>query len=55
MVQVFKMTDTLKAELPRKLAEHRAIVAALERLIEASKNVINSTQFRVNRDALSRL
>ena len=37
MAQVFKMTDTLKAELPRMLKEHKAIVTALEKLIEASK------------------
>ena len=31
------MTDTLKAELPHMLEEHKAIVAALEKLIAASK------------------
>ncbi len=37
MAEVFKMTDTLKAELPHMLEEHKAIVAALEKLIAASK------------------
>lgn len=37
MVEVFIMTDTLKAELPRMLEEHKAIVAALEKLKEAAK------------------
>jgi hypothetical protein len=34
---VLPMTDRLKAELPRMLQEHRAVVAALRRLIEASR------------------
>jgi hypothetical protein len=37
MAQVFQMTDTLKAELPRMLDEHQAIVAALKKMIEAAK------------------
>lgn len=37
MAQVFQMTNTLKAELPRMLEEHRAIVAALKKMIEAAK------------------
>ena len=37
MAEVFKMTDTLKEELPHMLEEHKAIVAALEKLIAASK------------------
>lgn len=37
MAEVFKMTDRLEAELPQMLAEHREIVAALQRLIEAAK------------------
>lgn len=37
MAQVFQMTDTLKAELPRMLEEHQAIVAALKKMIEAAK------------------
>ena len=37
MAQVFQMTDTLKAELPRMLEEHQAIVAALKKLIEAAR------------------
>jgi hypothetical protein len=38
MAQVFKMTDTLKAELPRMLDEHQAIVTALKKLIEAARH-----------------
>lgn len=47
MAQVFKMTDTLKAELPRMLDEHQAIVAALKKLIEAAKqeNKMEHAQF----------
>jgi len=37
MAQVFSMTDTLKAELPRMLDEHQVIVAALKKLIEAAR------------------
>lgn len=38
MADVLKLTDRLAAELPTMLAEHKAIVAALERLIdEASR------------------
>jgi hypothetical protein len=37
MAQVFKMTDTLKAELPHMLDEHQAIVAALKKMIEAAR------------------
>lgn len=37
MAQVFTMTDTLKAELPRMLDEHQAIVTALKKLIEAAR------------------
>ena len=37
MAEVFTMTDALKAELPRMLEEHNAIVAALDQLIEAAK------------------
>jgi hypothetical protein len=36
MTQVLEMTDTLKAELPRMLEEHKAIVAALQKLIKAA-------------------
>ena len=36
MTQVLDMTDTLKVELPRMLEEHRAIVAALQKLIKAA-------------------
>jgi len=37
MAEVFRMTDTLKAELPKMLAEHRTIVAALNQLIAAAE------------------
>ncbi len=37
MEGVLEMTDRLKEELPQMLAEHRAIVSALEKLAEASK------------------
>ena len=36
MTQVLEMTDTLKAELPRMLEEHKAIVSALQNLIKAA-------------------
>jgi hypothetical protein len=38
MGDVISMTDKLEAELPAMLAEHKAIVKALERLIEAAKS-----------------
>ena len=37
MAEVLKMTDRLKADLPRMLEEHRAIVAALNRLGDAAR------------------
>jgi hypothetical protein len=37
MAEVLKMTDKLEVELPRMLAEHKEIVAALQRLVEAAK------------------
>jgi len=37
MAEVFKMTDTLKAELPQMVDEHKAIVAALKNLSDAAK------------------
>lgn len=37
MSEVLKMTDKLEAEMPTMLSEHREIVAALEKLIEAAK------------------
>jgi hypothetical protein len=37
MAEVLKMTDKLEAELPTMLAEHKDIVAALNKLIEAAK------------------
>jgi hypothetical protein len=37
MAEVLPMTDKLEAELPTMLSEHRAIVIALEKLIEAAK------------------
>ena len=38
MADVLKMTDKLEAELPQMLAEHRDIVAALSRLVDAAKD-----------------
>lgn len=38
MESVIEMTGRLKEELPRMLAEHRAIVAALEKLADVAKN-----------------
>ncbi|HMD81999.1 MAG TPA: hypothetical protein VKE92_11855 [Anaerolineales bacterium] len=37
MTQVLEMTDTLKAELPRMLDEHKLIVDALQKLIGAAR------------------
>lgn len=37
MAEVIALTDTLKAELPRMLEEHKAIVAALQKLIDAAR------------------
>jgi hemerythrin superfamily protein len=37
MKSVFGMTDRLKAELPKMLEEHKAVVAALEKLIMAAE------------------
>ena len=37
MVEVLEMTEKLEADLPQMLAEHQAIVAALQRLVEAAK------------------
>jgi len=37
MTQVLDMTDTLKAELPRMLDEHKVIVDALQKLIGAAR------------------
>ena len=37
MAEVFSMTDKLKAELPRMLEEHQAIVTALKQLKEAAR------------------
>lgn len=37
MADVLRMTDRLEAELPRMLAEHKQIVIALQRLVEAAK------------------
>jgi hypothetical protein len=47
MAEALKMTDKLKAELPRMLAEHKDIVAALQRLIEAAKaeNLLEYARF----------
>jgi hypothetical protein len=47
MKPVLAMTDRLKKELPEMLAEHRAVVAALERLAEAgtAENRADATRF----------
>lgn len=37
MAEVLNMTDKLEAELPTMLSEHKDIVAALNKLIEAAK------------------
>jgi len=37
MAEILVMTDKLKAELPQMLAEHKAIVAALEKLSAAAE------------------
>lgn len=41
MAEVLTMTDTLKAELPQMLEEHKGIVAALENLKEAAEQEKN--------------
>ena len=38
MADVLKMTDKLDAEMPRMLAEHKEIVTALQRLIDAARS-----------------
>lgn len=38
MAEVLKMTDRLEVEMPNMLAEHKDIVATLQRLIEAAKS-----------------
>jgi hypothetical protein len=37
MAEVLAMTDKLASELPQMLAEHKQIVAALEKLVAAAK------------------
>jgi hypothetical protein len=37
MAEVLKMTDKLEAELPTMLSEHKDIVAALKKLIDAAR------------------
>ncbi|MFN4142338.1 hemerythrin domain-containing protein [Aestuariivirga sp.] len=37
MADVLKMTDRLEAEMPKMMAEHRAITAALDALIAAAR------------------
>ena len=46
MADVLKMTDKLEAELPIMLSEHKAIVAALEQLIEAARSENNPDTVR---------
>lgn len=38
MAEALKMTEKLEAEMPQMLAEHKDIVVALQRLIEAAKS-----------------
>ncbi len=42
MADVLKLTDRLEAELPAMLAEHKTIVAALERLVLEAKRTERS-------------
>ena len=44
MAEVLSMTDKLEAELPRMLAEHKDIVRALQRLVEAAR-AENNTEY----------
>jgi hypothetical protein len=44
---VTAMTDRLKAELPRMLAEHRAITAALRRLADAAQAAGDEARMRL--------
>ena len=37
LAEAIRLTDKLEAQLPQMLAEHRDIVAALERLVEAAE------------------
>jgi Glu-tRNA(Gln) amidotransferase subunit E-like FAD-binding protein len=37
MKEILKMTDKLKAELPKMLQEHKAIVAAIDKLVKAAQ------------------
>lgn len=37
MKEILKMTDKLKAELPKMLQEHKAIIAALDKLVKAAQ------------------
>lgn len=46
MKDVVVMTDKLKAELVRMLEEHKAVVAALEKLIEAARREGKTEQIR---------
>jgi hypothetical protein len=47
MAEVLAMTDALRAELPRMLAEHKAIQAATVRLGEVAKAAGNATVERL--------
>ena len=46
MKEILKMTDRLKAELPQMLEEHKAIVAALDKLVKAAQEE-NKPEFAV--------
>ena len=37
MKEILKMTDKLKADLPKMLQEHKAIVAAFDKLVKAAQ------------------
>jgi hypothetical protein len=42
MAGIVTLTETLKSELPQMLAEHRAIVAALDELSAAARRATNA-------------
>ncbi len=44
MKEVIKMTDKLRTELPKMLEEHKAIVAALDKLVKAARDG-NKTEY----------
>jgi hypothetical protein len=52
MKDVVVMTDKLKAELPRMLEEHKAVVAALEQLVEAARKEGKTEHIRFAEDLM---